>query len=77
VTPTAVSPQELAVAAVSTSDPVSALRFGEQQGLLATEDAAGAPDERLSTNTSFANEIMERDRAGQLGNERDNPPRTP
>ncbi|MEX5633516.1 hypothetical protein [Parafrankia sp. FMc2] len=77
VNPTAVSPEELAVAAVNTSDPVSALRFGEQPGLLATEDAASAPDERLSTNASFANEVMGRDHAGRLDNERADPPRTP
>ncbi|OHV42854.1 hypothetical protein BBK14_31620 [Parafrankia soli] len=77
VNPTAVSPEELAVAAVNTSDPVSALRFGEQPGLLATEDAASAPDEHLSTNTSFANEVMEQNRPGRLDNERDKPPRAP
>ncbi|WP_154675626.1 hypothetical protein [Parafrankia elaeagni] len=75
--PTAVSAEEWTVAAVSTSDPVSALRFGEQPGLLATEDAASAPDERLSANTSFANEVMGRDRPGRLDNERDDPPRHP
>ncbi|WP_018639861.1 hypothetical protein [Parafrankia elaeagni] len=75
--PTAVSPEELAVAATSTSDPVSALRFDDQPGLLATEDAASAPDEHRSANTSFANEVMGQDRPGRLDNERDDPPRTP
>ncbi|MEX5710181.1 hypothetical protein AB1484_18205 [Parafrankia sp. FMc6] len=75
--PTAVSAEELAVAAANTSDPVSALRFDEQPGLLATEDAASAPDEHRSANTSFANEVMGRGRPSRLDNERDDPPRTP
>ncbi|CAO5233509.1 hypothetical protein FAGKG844_180096 [Frankia sp. AgKG'84/4] len=47
------------MAGANSSDPVSPLRFGDQPGLLATEDAANPPFERLSTNDRFANEINE------------------
>ncbi|MCM3920711.1 hypothetical protein ND748_03345 [Frankia sp. AiPs1] len=50
-----------AMAGADASDPVSPLRFGGEPGLLATEDAANPPFEGLSANSSFANEIKERD----------------
>lgn len=50
---------ESVMAGAESSEPISALRFGEQDGLMATEDAANPPDEALSANNRFANEIRD------------------